>query len=80
MTFLDKGTPTAAQTAGDCRKNVCNGNGETDPITDDSDLPANCPECTFAACDNGFPICPFSAFGTPCSDGGTCDGAGNCEP
>jgi hypothetical protein len=71
------GTALAAQTAGDCQKSVCDGNGGTTTVADDSDLPVDNKQCTADLCTNGVPSNPNLAAGTPCT-GGKCDGAGSC--
>ena len=77
--YTASGTATSTQTAGDCKKNVCNGSGGVSTIVDDTDLPANTNACLSAVCSNGVPSTPPKAAGTACTSGGTvCNGAGVC--
>jgi hypothetical protein len=78
ITNLGAGTVTSAQTAGDCKKNVCDGSGKIVPSTDDGDVPADDGKpCTTEACSGGVPQHTPVAVGTTCS-AGKCDAAGNC--
>jgi hypothetical protein len=75
------GTPTSAQTPGDCQKNVCDGAGNVTSVEDDTDVPADDGNpCTGEVCNAGVPAHPAQPAGTPCSQGGgtVCDGAGSC--
>lgn len=64
------------QVAGDCQKSVCNADGTTGSVADDSDVPPAV-ACRTRACSAGkITETPFAA-GTACQ-GGTCDGAGTC--
>ncbi|MFS8071964.1 MAG: hypothetical protein ACMG6S_36810, partial [Byssovorax sp.] len=47
--------PVTAQTAGDCKKLVCDGKGATKAIDDDADLPDDAKECTTDTCTAGVP-------------------------
>jgi hypothetical protein len=76
FTYQPSGTATSAQTAGDCKKNVCNGSGGISTIADDSDVPtAN--QCYTGVCSSGVPSNPPAAAGTACGTG-VCNGAGLC--
>ena len=77
--FAASGTLVAAQTAGDCRKNVCDGAGNTVSVNDDTDFLDDLNDCTMNICTNGIPSNPPEAAGTPCSVG-VCDGLGACVP
>jgi len=74
------GTLLAAQTAGDCKKNTCDGAGSIVAAIDNTDLPVDANQCTDNVCMAGAPSNPNSAAGGACSQaGGTkCDGAGAC--
>ena len=77
---LAYGTPTPEQTAGDCRRAICNGFGALTDETDDSDLPVDGKECTEDLCQAGLPSNPPQPSGWPCqqSGGAHCDGSGAC--
>jgi hypothetical protein len=67
------------QTAGDCKKNVCEGS-EVKTVPDDTDVPDDGHACTADSCSEGeIKNTPVPA-GTPCAeDGGkVCDGEGSC--
>lgn len=73
------GTATAMQTAGDCKKLVCDGNGAAVNQADDSDKPNDMMDCTADDCSMGSPAFTPQKAGFACSMGGkVCDGAGNC--
>lgn len=81
LSFTAAGTPTSAQTAGDCQRSQCDGAGAVVSAADDSDVPADDGnQCTGAACASGAPAHPPLAAGTTCSQGGgaRCDGTGVC--
>lgn len=80
LTFTASGTPTAAQTPGDCHLTRCDGQGATTSAVDDTDLPVDANPCTVAACSNGTPSNPPLDAGVACgADGGLrCDGVGAC--
>jgi len=78
---LPAGTAIGEQTAGDCRRNQCDGGGKVVVVDDESDVPADdANPCTTETCAAGLPSHAPSAAGTVCSEsGGTkCDGAGAC--
>jgi len=79
FSYAPAGTLTSQQTPGDCKKNVCNGNGGVVVAVDDTDVPVDGNACTFDVCVNGTPSNPPAMPGDPCP-GGTCDGQGNCIP
>ncbi len=79
--FTAAGTAASTQTAGDCKKMVCDGTGNVIPVNDDGDLPADDgQQCTAEKCSMGVPLHTPLTQGTACSQsGGTkCDGAGVC--
>lgn len=81
--YAPLGTAVTAQTAGDCRKQVCDGAGGTTSIADDTDLPARTDAtCQVPTCSDGTVGSGQAPIGTPCDvDGGTlCDGSGQCVP
>ncbi|HRI62863.1 MAG TPA: plastocyanin/azurin family copper-binding protein [Polyangium sp.] len=74
-------TPTTAgQTANDCKQVVCDGNGSTMTINDDTDTMSDNKACTKDQCSNGMFTYPPEAVGFACMEGGgkVCDGAGAC--
>jgi hypothetical protein len=81
--FVAMGTPVTSQTAGDCRRNECDGSGGTVPAISNGDVPAeDGNQCTDQTCVNGVPTFAAVAPGTACSqNGGTfCSGTtcGSC--
>ncbi len=80
------GTAIAQQTAGDCQKNVCDGNGNVTSIADNTDTPPQ-PDfgygtgCVESICISGAPEQSNKPAGAECSDDSgnrVCDGEGNC--
>ena len=78
--FTAAGTATTAQTAGDCKKNTCNGAGAIVPTNDNLDVPVDNNQCTSDVCNTGSPSNPPAASGLACSQmGGTvCNGNSVC--
>lgn len=73
------GTPTGEQIDGDCKLEVCDGQGGTRQEPQDTDLPVDGNECTDDLCNGGVPSNPPTPPGSDCTLGGTvCDGAGHC--
>ena len=74
------GTPTATQTAGDCKQNECDGAGAIVAANHDADLPSDGFQCTSDVCAAGVPSNPPLAAGAVCTQnsGTMCDGAGAC--
>ena len=72
------GTPTAMQTAMDCKINTCDGSGMAIIIAEDSDLPIDNNPCTNDFCMAGIPSNPNLLPGASCGGGHVCDGFGNC--
>ncbi|MBI5533846.1 MAG: hypothetical protein HY898_14085 [Deltaproteobacteria bacterium] len=69
-----------AQVAGDCKKVMCDGAGQTIQVPDDLDRPNDNKPCTDDVCTGGVPSNPNTASGTPCGGNNTkCDGNGNCS-
>jgi hypothetical protein len=81
LTNLPSGTaaPAGSQTDGDCQILVCDGSGSTTSTADDSDLPVDGDDCTLDVCNAGAPSHPFAPSGSPCANGGTCNGMGICS-
>jgi hypothetical protein len=79
LDFTPDGEPASAvrQTAGDCQIVVCDGNGGTTMIPDDTDVPVDGLDCTDDVCTAGVPSNPSVAAGSLCA-GGVCDDAGTC--
>ncbi len=77
---IPDGSDADVQTAGDCKKVVCDGNGGTRTVNDDSDPFDDNNQCTSNICTGGVVSNPPVQSGTGCSqNGGTfCDGNGNC--
>jgi plastocyanin len=71
------GTPLAAQVAGDCHRNQCDGNGDAFSAVDDGDVPEDGNACTQDLCAAGVPSNPPAPPHAPCPSG-VCDGAGAC--
>lgn len=73
------GAVAKGQTAGDCKKLVCNQQGNTTQQADAADLPVDGNECTDDLCQGVNPMNPPLSAGSPCAMGsGTCDGNGTC--
>jgi plastocyanin len=80
FSFTAAGTAVAMQSAGDCKKNTCNGSGAIVSGNDNSDIPVDATNCTNDICTGGVPSHTPTAAGSACADsGGTvCTGAGAC--
>jgi hypothetical protein len=79
--MVPAGTPTSAQTPGDCQSLQCDGSGQITSVTNALDVPADeGNQCTDEVCVSGAPSHPPSALGKACNqNGGTrCDGLGDC--
>jgi hypothetical protein len=63
---------------GDCKLVVCDETGMLQSTTDNNDVFVDGDECTDDVCDGGSPSNPPSAQGSPCGNGLTCNGAGDC--
>ncbi len=75
--FAANGTPLAVQTAGDCKVEVCDGNGQTALENDDGDVFDDSNPCTLDACSMGMGTHDPQP-GTPCGVNGTCNDLGQC--
>ncbi len=79
VSFTAAGTALSTQTAGDCRRQECDGSGGITDAVLDTDLPDDMNPCTDDVCTAGTPSNPPLTAGTSCSAGDSvCDGAGNC--
>jgi hypothetical protein len=81
VSFAPAGTPTAAQTPGDCKVNQCNGAGAAVSAPSAADVPADDgAQCTSEVCIGSAPSHVPVPAGTPCNQNGAtqCDGAGQC--
>jgi alpha-tubulin suppressor-like RCC1 family protein len=80
LSNVAKDTLSEKQTSGDCRKSVCDGQGQATELPDDQDVPSSGNPCAGDGCLAGVPQHPPKPAGTSCSEGnGTvCDGAGSC--
>jgi plastocyanin len=78
--FAASGTAANAQTAGDCKKNQCDGAGAIVPATDDTDVPVDGNACSNDVCTAGVPSHTPTASGSACAQmGGTlCNGNSVC--
>jgi hypothetical protein len=76
--FVPSGQGNLANTAGDCKKNVCDGMGSPVAIADDSDLPEDNNPCTKNVCSNGAPSHPNESATKSCGTYSTCNGSGSC--
>jgi hypothetical protein len=72
-----RGTPVSAPD-GDCRVTQCDGQGQTQTVADNDDVPLDPGTgCIQPACLAGSPIQVPRGRGTPC-EAGRCDGSGAC--
>lgn len=83
FTFTSAGTalPAGSQTAGDCQRLQCDGNGNITSVHDNADAPPDDGNtCTGDTCVSGAPQHPPLALDTTCAEGMgiVCDGEGSC--
>lgn len=73
-------TPVTAQTVGDCRTAVCNGNGGIGWISDAADVENDANVCTADSCEDDNPVHTPVAVATGCTQGGgkVCSASGTC--
>ncbi|MFT3768282.1 MAG: hypothetical protein QM820_22765 [Minicystis sp.] len=76
--FTAMGTAISVQSAGDCKKAVCDGNGGVTAVADDSDVQDDGNSCTGDSCSGGVPQHPPVAQGTSCGPNKTCNASGSC--
>ena len=80
VAFTATNTSVAAQTAGDCKQAVCDGNGNVVSLASNNDVPADDGNaCTNEACSGGAPSHPAKANGAACSDGDACIQTDSCQ-
>lgn len=70
LTAEMEGKALAEQTAGDCKKNVCNGSGSTTVQADAADPPDDGKECTTDSCVGNEPMSVAKTNKTPCTQAG----------
>jgi hypothetical protein len=80
FSYMPAGTPVAAQTTGDCKKNQCDGAGAIVAAADNADVPVDGNQCTADVCTMGVPSNPPLPIGSACNQNGglACNGAGTC--
>jgi hypothetical protein len=70
--FTAAGVAITAQTAGDCKKTVCDGAGGFHEVPDSTDLPNDGNPCTDDLCTAGVPSHPDKHDGEICNTTGSC--------
>ena len=78
IAYRPAGFEVGLQTAGDCRKNACDGEGNASEVDDDTDAPNDGNDCTKDACSGGAPDYTNQREGSPCGVGLTCNAVGLC--
>src|SRR4029079_13709007 len=80
VALVKQGLLAGTQTAGDCKKKVCDGKGALTTVVDATDKPDDRDPCTQDGCTNGVPSHPFASPNTPCgpTSGLKCDEPGHC--
>jgi hypothetical protein len=78
VTYAAAGTVIASQTAGDCQRNECDGEGNVRVVVGDEDLPDDASECTSDGCSEGKPVHAPLALGTACGTDLLCNATGSC--
>lgn len=75
-----RGKPLTSQTVGDCRNIVCDGDGATEFVVNDSDLPDDVNDCTADSCSGGDVVhMPIPGKTLPCYEGpGGTENVGIC--
>jgi cysteine-rich repeat protein len=79
FTNVIAGTLTSQNITGNCKKNICDGNGNITNITDNTNIPNDNNPCTTDTCINGVPTYALVVAGTVCP-AGICNGSGQCIP
>lgn len=75
------GTALGMQTAGDCKKSVCDGAGSSKIIDDNTDAPDDMKQCTDDTCQGGMTTFTPKGEGVGCSqNGGKVCSMGDCVP
>jgi hypothetical protein len=79
VSFAAAGTPTDAQTDGDCHRDECDGAGNVVSAVDDADPADDGNVCTNDACMSGVEV-HWPVEGRPCGEGGgsSCGADGVC--
>ena len=73
------GTAARQQTSGDCKKLVCDGQGNANPVADPNDLPGlSSDECNDKSCD-GTNVVSKPKPGMQCGSNGFCNTIGACS-
>jgi hypothetical protein len=75
--YTPDATPVAIQTAGDCKKVVCDGAGATRTENDDTDAENDQNPCTTDTCNAGAPVHTITPDAT-CGTSGICNAQGEC--
>lgn len=78
LTYAAAGTPSAAQTAGDCVQNACDGMGVLKATNYDSDVPTTTNPCVTVGCSMGSITSTNKSDGTSCNTGGKVCKTGTC--
>ena len=78
VSFAVRGTSVAAQTAGDCKKNQCDGNGVVEVANDDADPENDGNACSDNSCASGQKVSTPTPINTACGNNTKCDGSGSC--
>ena len=80
FSFQPNGTPLSSQTAGDCKRAICDGAGGVTTETDNSDTPVDGNQCTQDICTAGVPSNPAEPMDTVCTQNGGsfCNATGAC--
>jgi hypothetical protein len=66
FSYASAGTVIAAQSAGDCHQNLCDGAGNISNAIDNTDVPVDGNVCTSDVCTAGVPSNPNAYDGTAC--------------
>jgi hypothetical protein len=75
-TNRQNGYVIASQNAGDCKNIVCDGNGNTQEVTNDGDTPEDNNSCTSDLCSSGIPSNQACCAGDDCGANGVCGSGG----
>lgn len=75
---LPMGTNVAMQVSGDCKRAICDGQGNIIDSTDAGDLPVDGNSCTDDVCNGSEAENPPVDLGTACEMDKQCDGEGSC--
>jgi hypothetical protein len=80
MELVEADTPIESQSAGDCRRQACDGEGHVVSLEDPLDPEDDGVECTDDICIEGNPVHRPKPAMTPCGTGEAtvCDGEGHC--